>query len=76
MRLLDYQGLKAKGFNYSRTHIWRLVKAGHFPKPLKLGTGSRNAWVEEEIDALIAAKIAERDAPRAADDKARPSEIV
>lgn len=61
MRLLDYDGLKAKGFGYSRTHIWRLVKKGHFPRPVKLGDGARNAWVEEEIDAFIAAKVAERD---------------
>ena len=61
MRLLDYEGLRVKGFSYTRTHIWRLVKAGRFPKPVKLGDGARNAWVEEEIDALIAERMAARD---------------
>ena len=61
MRLIDYDGLKAKGINYSRVHLWRLVKAGRFPKPVKLGDGGRNAWVEEEIEELIAARMAERD---------------
>ena len=61
MRLLDDEGLRAKGFGYSRAHLWRLVKAGRFPKPVKLGLGSRNAWVEQEIDSFIESKIAERD---------------
>jgi prophage regulatory protein len=65
MKLLDYQGLRAKGFPYSRTHLWRLVKAGKFPKPVKLGDGARNAWVEEEIDALIAERMAARDSQAA-----------
>jgi prophage regulatory protein len=63
MHLLGYNELKAKkGINYSRTHIWRLIKAGRFPRPIKMGGGARNSWVEEEIDAFIAALIAERDA--------------
>jgi prophage regulatory protein len=65
MRLIDYDGLKAKGINYSRVHLWRLVKAGRFPKPVKLGDGARNAWVEEEIDALIAERMAARDSQAA-----------
>jgi prophage regulatory protein len=63
MRLLDYEGLNAKGFRYSRAHLWRLIKAGRFPRPIKLGLGSRNAWIEQEIDAFIESKVAERDAP-------------
>lgn len=66
MKLIDYEGLKAKGFDYSRVHIWRLVKEGRFPRPVKLGAGSRNAWVESEVDAHIAAMIADRDANQAA----------
>jgi prophage regulatory protein len=62
MRLLDYEALKSKGVNFSRVHIWRLIKEGRFPKPIKLGGGSRNAWVESEIDDFIAAKMAERTA--------------
>lgn len=39
---------------FSRTHIWRLVKAGKFPAPIRIGE-NRVAWrlstVEEWIDA-------------------------
>jgi prophage regulatory protein len=67
MRLLGYDDLRARGIRYSRTHIWRMVRAGRFPAPVQIGAG-RNAWVEEEIDALIRQRIAERDgtAPKAA----------
>jgi prophage regulatory protein len=61
MRLLGYEDLKAKGINYSRPHLWRLIKAGLFPRPMKFGPGSRNSWVDEEIDDLIKRRLAERD---------------
>lgn len=60
-RLLDDSGLKAKGISYSAPHRWRLIKAGRFPRPVKIGNGGRNVWVESEIDAYIEGKIAERD---------------
>ena len=60
MKVLDYDGLKSKGVPYSKPHLWRLVKAGRFPAPIKWGA-ARNGWVEEEIDQHIANKIAERD---------------
>jgi predicted DNA-binding transcriptional regulator AlpA len=41
-RLLDYEGLAGKGIKYSRAHIWRLIRAGRFPKPVKIG--DRNTW--------------------------------
>jgi prophage regulatory protein len=46
--LLDFEGLAKKGINFSDTHIWRLIRAGDFPKPVKIG--NRNHWVETEID--------------------------
>ncbi|HVI14382.1 MAG TPA: AlpA family phage regulatory protein [Pseudolabrys sp.] len=61
MRLIGPEGLKAKGFDFSRGHLWRLIKAGLFPKPVKTHSASRNMWVEEEIDAHIRTLIAERD---------------
>jgi prophage regulatory protein len=61
INLIDYSGLRAKGITFSKTHLWRLVKAAKFPKPVKLGEG-RNAWVESEIDRYIAQKVADRDA--------------
>jgi hypothetical protein len=42
-------------------HIWRLEKAGRFPRRVKLGPNSVG-WVSTEIDAWIEARIAERDA--------------
>ncbi|MBN8872840.1 MAG: hypothetical protein BGO51_28455 [Rhodospirillales bacterium 69-11] len=60
-RLLRYADLKSKGFPWSRMHIDRLEKAGKFPKRLHLGP-STVAWVEEEIDAYLATKMAEREA--------------
>jgi prophage regulatory protein len=59
MKLLDYDDLAAKGVKFSDTHILRLIRAGDFPKPVKIG--NRNHWVEAEIDDFIAAKLAERD---------------
>jgi prophage regulatory protein len=55
MRLHDYEALKQKGFSYSRTHLWRLIKAGQFPKPVKLGGGARNSWIESERRAMSCA---------------------
>jgi prophage regulatory protein len=59
MKLLDLDGLEAKGIKFSDTHIWRLIRAGKFPKPVKIG--ARNHWVESEIDQYIANMLAARD---------------
>ena len=59
MRLIDYEDLKNKGIKASKTKIWRQVKSGQFPKPVKIG--DRNAWVESEIDTFIQGLIAARD---------------
>jgi hypothetical protein len=32
MKLLDYQGLLAKGIPWSKPHLWRKEKAKEFPK--------------------------------------------
>ena len=64
MRLLNAEGLREKGIDFSDVHRWRLIKAGKFPAPLKIGA-ARNAWVESEIDAWIEQKIAERDSEAA-----------
>ena len=63
-RLLSLPDLEAKGVSYSRAHIDRLREAQRFPAPIILGE-NRNAWVEEEIDQWIEARIAERDSARA-----------
>jgi prophage regulatory protein len=69
MKLLSYDDLKpAKGIHYSKTQLWRLEKTGAFPRRVSL-TGNpngRHGWVESEIDAWIADRIAQRDALDAA----------
>lgn len=47
-----------------RSRIYAEIKAGRFPQPIRDGASSR--WVESEIVAWIAARIAERDARAAA----------
>lgn len=49
----------------SRTTIYRDIAAGTFPRPLKIGERA-SAWDSREVDAWIAARIAERDAKAAA----------
>jgi prophage regulatory protein len=60
MKLIPYSDLKEKkGIKYSRVHVSRLEKADKFPKHVNLGPQSIG-WLEEEVDAWIAAKAAER----------------
>jgi len=65
LRILSLNDLRELGIYYSRVHIYRLVKAGKFPAPIKVGQ-NRIGWVESEIDEWLNAKIAERDAKEAA----------
>jgi len=64
MRLIDENALKGKGIPYHRVHLDRLAQRGKFPKPVKLGEGrgGHRRWIEEEIDAWIAARAAARSA--------------
>jgi prophage regulatory protein len=41
--------------------IWRLERAGRFPRRLQLG-GNSVGWLEEEIDAWLAERVVARDA--------------
>ena len=49
----------------SRSEIYRRIAAGDFPSPVKLGERA-SAWVEHEVSAWIAERIAARDAKAAA----------
>ena len=62
---LRYEDLKSLGIPFSRVHIDRLQKAGHFPKKIKLGPNTA-AYLEAEITAWIAARVAARDKSEAA----------
>jgi len=60
MRVLSHDDLKARGIPYSRFYIRQLVAKGQFPKPVRLG-GNRVAFVEDEIDAWLRKRAAERE---------------
>ena len=45
---------------FSKTHIYRLIKAKSFPKPVPLGL-HRVAFLESEVEAWIAGRVADRD---------------
>lgn len=65
MKLIDHDGLRAKGICYSRVQLWRRVKDKTFPAPIKIGP-ARSAWVEHEIDEWLAGLCAARDSEDAA----------
>ena len=44
---------------YSEAHIWRLERAGKFPRRARLGA-NRVVWVEAEIDDWLSCKLGER----------------
>ena len=60
-RLLIYGELNPlKGIRFSRTHLWRLERAGKFPKRIHVGDNSI-AWDEDEIDAHLKLKRDQRE---------------
>ncbi|MBR1156869.1 AlpA family transcriptional regulator [Bradyrhizobium sp. JYMT SZCCT0428] len=60
-RILLYSDLRPlKGISHSKVQLWRLEKVAKFPKRVQLSPG-RHGWVEAEIDAFIAERIAARD---------------
>lgn len=44
-----------------RSQLYRLIKEGDFPRPVKLG-GRAAGWLSSEIDNWIAGRVKERDA--------------
>jgi prophage regulatory protein len=61
MRVLSFFDLHdIKGIRWSRQHLGRMIKAGRFPKPLKIGDATV-AWAEDEIDAWLGGRMVERD---------------
>ena len=59
VRIIDKDGLKAKGIDLNDSTLWRKAKAGQFPKAVKIG--NRRGWVEHEVDAYLEALMAKRD---------------
>jgi prophage regulatory protein len=60
MKILSYDELKPKGILHCKSQLWRLEKIGKFPKRVTLSP-MRHGWPEDEIDAWILERIAERD---------------
>jgi prophage regulatory protein len=62
VKLLSLLEVQARGVNFSKNHIYRLIRQDPpgFPAPIHLGA-NRVAWIASEIDAWLAARIAERD---------------
>ena len=56
---LDYDGLAPLGVPHSRQHLWKLIKGGKFPRPVKLGVENRgrNYWRRSTIETWIAGRV-------------------
>ncbi len=53
--VVNWKGIKALGIPYSRTHVFRLVAAGEFPKFFKLGAHHNSPpvwWLRDVIEWL------------------------
>lgn len=76
MRFIRHPQLKDKGIPYSREHLRELEKRNLFPKrvPLTDADGGYFGYVEEEIDAFLAERIAARDAKLEAEQSQRKAE--
>jgi len=61
----NWKAIKALGIPYSRAHIWRLMKAGLFPKCFKLGAfrNSPPVWWLAEIIEWLESKAKQSKAP-------------
>jgi prophage regulatory protein len=58
--LLSIEQLCLFGIRHSRATIYRMIRRGEFPPPIKISPG-RVAFVREDIAAWIKGRIAERD---------------
>lgn len=55
MKVVDVDGLRAKGLNISTTQLWRMIKKGDFPKPALVA--GRRCWLEADVDQWITARF-------------------
>jgi prophage regulatory protein len=60
MKVLTFEDLPQRGIKHSKAQLYRLIKAGKFPKQIHLSE-NRVGFVETEIDAWLKSKIADRD---------------
>jgi prophage regulatory protein len=61
--LIDYADVVAFGIMLSKSQLWRLERAGRFPRRVRVGGGQRYAWVRQEVIGWIQEQIALRDHP-------------
>jgi len=55
--LLNFLGV-SQAVQFGRSRVYGMIKAGDFPKPIKVGKSSR--WLKAEIDAWISKQAAQR----------------
>ncbi|WP_426227430.1 helix-turn-helix transcriptional regulator [Pararhizobium sp. DWP3-4] len=60
MRLLSFKDLNVRGIPFSRQWLDKLIKAGRFPQPVKVGS-RRVMWVEAEINQYLEELASHRD---------------
>lgn len=72
MRLLRLPDVLAR-VPVDQATIYRWIKAGEFPAPVKLGKAS--AWCDEEVDAFVAKPVAPPEPPKPAE-PVRPAETA
>lgn len=63
IRLVSFEELRAMGIPFSTQHLNRLIKAGHFPRAIKLGPArnSKKAWLKADIDQWLQQRLQVRD---------------
>ena len=44
--------------SFGKSKIWKMVKDGEFPQPIKLTSGT-TVWIKEEVDKWIEDKVSE-----------------
>ena len=59
--LVSLKDLEAQGVRLSAATIWRKVRNGSFPRPVRVSAG-RVAWVKSEIEAWKQGLVEARDA--------------
>jgi len=58
--ILSFEELRPRGVPFSKPHLNRKIRAGEFPRPIKLGP-RKNGWLADEVDTWLAARIAARE---------------
>jgi prophage regulatory protein len=66
MRALTITDVTSK-IGGGRTFVYRAMQEGSFPKPIRVGR--RSSWLDHEVEAWMADRIAERDSGVTANDK-------